>query len=346
MSCEIDENVGRILGAICEDCVASKGGCKHCVALLMWLHRRSEEPSPTSVVSYWEKPKLGRVGSNIKFILAKDIGSSDQQLPQPSNTSSCAPQVFKEFTEYCSKQGIYTQIGRYVSTGDYEHLSIHTLFSEFKIINEKADRTYKNFKKFCTEKMGDVHEVVGTHEQSNSSVWYEMRYGRITASIIHAASKCKTPDGSLVELIFGAKLFETPAMKRGKYLENKIVAALRERNINMKKCGIFLSKNIPIFGASPDGINDTHILEIKSPFKDATIKNYIYKNEITPKCMAQLQLQMCLCRRNKGYFVVADPAFETTGILTVKEIVFDSKMCMELICNAEIFWSNCIFNKL
>ncbi|KAJ0173001.1 hypothetical protein K1T71_011177 [Dendrolimus kikuchii] len=30
------------------DCAASQGGCKHAVALLMWFHRRSEEPSCTS----------------------------------------------------------------------------------------------------------------------------------------------------------------------------------------------------------------------------------------------------------------------------------------------------------
>ncbi|KAL4718156.1 hypothetical protein ACJJTC_003371 [Scirpophaga incertulas] len=29
-------------------CPASLGGCKHAVAFLMWVHRRSEEPSCTS----------------------------------------------------------------------------------------------------------------------------------------------------------------------------------------------------------------------------------------------------------------------------------------------------------
>ncbi|GBP61533.1 hypothetical protein EVAR_44004_1 [Eumeta japonica] len=26
----------------CHDCVASQGGCKHAIAFLMWIHRRSE----------------------------------------------------------------------------------------------------------------------------------------------------------------------------------------------------------------------------------------------------------------------------------------------------------------
>ncbi|GBP81669.1 hypothetical protein EVAR_63156_1 [Eumeta japonica] len=42
----------------CHDCVASQGGCKHAIAFLMWIHRRSEEPSCTSVECYWMKSKL------------------------------------------------------------------------------------------------------------------------------------------------------------------------------------------------------------------------------------------------------------------------------------------------
>lgn len=49
------------------------GGCKHAVAFLACLYRRSEEPSPTSIACYWQKPELSEVGSNIKFIKIKDI---------------------------------------------------------------------------------------------------------------------------------------------------------------------------------------------------------------------------------------------------------------------------------
>lgn len=37
--------------------------------------------------------------------------------------------------------------------------------------------------------------------QSKSSNWYKIRYGRITASRLYEASRCKTPDGSLSEVI-------------------------------------------------------------------------------------------------------------------------------------------------
>ncbi|GBP54758.1 hypothetical protein EVAR_90042_1 [Eumeta japonica] len=54
----VDEENEVVLSVQCEDCVASQGGCKHAIAFLMWLHRRSEEPSCTSVECYWKKSKL------------------------------------------------------------------------------------------------------------------------------------------------------------------------------------------------------------------------------------------------------------------------------------------------
>ncbi|XP_033226060.1 uncharacterized protein LOC117178739 [Belonocnema kinseyi] len=52
---DIDEKKEKILQVLCHDCVASLGGCKHTVAFLMWLHRRSEDPSPTEVECNWKK---------------------------------------------------------------------------------------------------------------------------------------------------------------------------------------------------------------------------------------------------------------------------------------------------
>ncbi|KAF2884455.1 hypothetical protein ILUMI_21721 [Ignelater luminosus] len=49
------------------------GGCKHAVALLMWLHRRNEESKPTATVCYWTKATLCQVGTNLKFIRVTDI---------------------------------------------------------------------------------------------------------------------------------------------------------------------------------------------------------------------------------------------------------------------------------
>lgn len=56
-----------IVSAKCTGCVAALGGCKHVIAFLFWLNRRSEEPSPTEVLSYWRKGELSKIGTSIPF---------------------------------------------------------------------------------------------------------------------------------------------------------------------------------------------------------------------------------------------------------------------------------------
>ncbi|KAF9788883.1 hypothetical protein SFRURICE_018459 [Spodoptera frugiperda] len=91
--------------------------------------------------------------------------------------------------------------------------------------------TYK-FKERCVEDFFEEIEITAslikkveeeTREQSNSALWFELRYGRITASRAFEVSRCKTSDGTLISLILGGKISDTPTMKRGRVLENESV---------------------------------------------------------------------------------------------------------------------------
>lgn len=46
------------------------GGCKHAVAFLFWLHRRSSEPSVTEAQYYWTATKLSKVGKGFTVTVA------------------------------------------------------------------------------------------------------------------------------------------------------------------------------------------------------------------------------------------------------------------------------------
>jgi hypothetical protein len=72
---EVDLENSEIKSALCHDCVASAGGCKHTLAVLGSLHRESEKKSVKEVKTYWKKSKLFRVGSTIKFFEAKALYS-------------------------------------------------------------------------------------------------------------------------------------------------------------------------------------------------------------------------------------------------------------------------------
>ncbi|GBP65774.1 hypothetical protein EVAR_30832_1 [Eumeta japonica] len=135
----MDEQEEAVKSIECHDCVASQGGCKHAIAFLMWIHRRSEEPSCTSVECYWMKSKLSRAGSTLKYLTASEMSNAKPSLP--SNT-----EVFEKFLEEGKKRRLNNcEVIKYQN--DYvfdqtESLSMHTLVLKYK--ERSCDRFWKN----------------------------------------------------------------------------------------------------------------------------------------------------------------------------------------------------------
>lgn len=71
------------------------GGCKHAIALLTWIHRRSEEPAVTSVKSYWKKSRLSTVGTSIQFMKSKEF-SKREMAHRPASDGSFLESVLAE----------------------------------------------------------------------------------------------------------------------------------------------------------------------------------------------------------------------------------------------------------
>ncbi|GBP06718.1 hypothetical protein EVAR_92661_1 [Eumeta japonica] len=125
----IDEEDDVIVSVVCEDCVASRGGCKHAIAFLFWVHRRSEEPSCTSTECYWKKSKLSRVGSTLKSITTKQLSKSSPLLPANNI-------VLTKFIEEGRKRKVHDcELLRYqpnYSPSETEALSMHQLMLKYK----------------------------------------------------------------------------------------------------------------------------------------------------------------------------------------------------------------------
>nr|CAI5829260.1 unnamed protein product [Callosobruchus analis] len=77
----INEQEEEVERCICEDCAASAGGCKHAVAFLLWLNRRTEEPSVTSTQCYWKKSKLS-TAAKTDVDIATLFATSATNIPQ------------------------------------------------------------------------------------------------------------------------------------------------------------------------------------------------------------------------------------------------------------------------
>lgn len=102
----------------------------------------------------------------------------------------------------------------------------------------------------------------------------------------------------------------------------------------------------PCFGASPDGITNEAVFEVKCPAKESTVCNYYSDGVIKPKFKAQVHLQMLLAKKKLAFFCVADPSFEKNKIVTILEISFDEKYIMTLVQEALKFWRKGIFSSL
>ncbi|XP_046971064.1 uncharacterized protein LOC124538106 [Vanessa cardui] len=264
----LDEEEENVLSVRCEDCVASQGGCKHAIAFLMWIHRRSEEPSCTSIECYWKKSKLSRVGSSLKYITAKELSKGNPVFPGNSS-------ALKKFLQEAKKRKFaYCELLKYQPThcvSDVEAISMHQLAYSHK---EKDVEDFLGKIQIAESVIQKIEEF--TREQSKSALWFELRYGRITASKAFEVSRCKTSDGTLIAVILGGKIPDTQSMKRGRSLEDDVRKTVIEKlRKPIYKCGLLLSSKYPMIAGSPDGIFEDGIIEIKCPLNEKPYKNYV-----------------------------------------------------------------------
>lgn len=322
------------------------GGCKHAVAFLTWLHRRSEDPPTTSITCYWKKSALSAVGTSLKFIKAKELGKIkiDDVSYQNSNFLN---QVIDHSLELGRVNAVLTKYYKTFSTT--EELSLHILFLKFSKI---GDGNAEEFIDFCKENMtkeGCIQASQDTLEQNKSALWHELRYARITASKAYEVKHCKKAEGILGEIILGArKIKSTSAMERGIKLEAKVLKIVKEKmQITLKRCGLVLDPMYPLFGASPDSISDNFIIEVKCPASQKAMAQYITKSgQITSKYMGQVQLQMFMTQKQQGLFCVAEHNFEETQNVKIINVDYDEDYCRDLILCCQEYWKNCIFPRI
>ncbi|KAJ8665810.1 hypothetical protein QAD02_007472 [Eretmocerus hayati] len=223
----IDEEEDMVQEAVCHSCVASAGGCKHAVAVLAWLHRRSEEPASTSVQCYWKKSVLSKVGTTIKGMTLKDV-----YLEQIKNKAKIPEEsvgdVFSKILEIgINKKCAGQLILNHKPLEPTYLMSLHHLSMSFRGNRSSCSQ----FLDHCREKMDEKFLLEAereTRDQSHNPLWYELKFGRIGGSLLYEAANCSTPDGSLVDRIMGSRIPDTPEMKRGRDLETEVLKVVKK----------------------------------------------------------------------------------------------------------------------
>lgn len=127
----------KVMSASCFNCAASRGGCKHAMTFLYWLHRRSEEPSPTEVKCYWKKSSLSLVGSQDKYVLSKEIGFANKTVTRKRAVFDRG--IPRSFLKLVTENGIANNtpsiLNKYYNNEDeLDILDMHLLMCSFKVI--------------------------------------------------------------------------------------------------------------------------------------------------------------------------------------------------------------------
>lgn len=89
---------------------------------MTWLHRGSEEPSPTEKKCYWAKPKLATIGSTMKFIKAKDMVPSSVNIEDTTTKTtdnSNGDQFFQAVVKSLKENSIRNQLALYVTKNEF-----------------------------------------------------------------------------------------------------------------------------------------------------------------------------------------------------------------------------------
>ncbi|CAH0715416.1 unnamed protein product, partial [Brenthis ino] len=338
----IKESDEKIVSVECNDCAASAGGCKHAICFAIWLIKRSDEPSVTSIICYWSKPKLAGAVGDQKFIMAKNIGKKKRSTPENINMNV----TFSMFSEECKRRKMTTGMLLNYSGNHQFTLNDFSVFNlMLQFVNQEVDHCYEKFNIYSQEIITSdviVKITEETKEQANSKLWHSMRQGRVTGSRIYESIHCKTQNGALVQSILGGyKVPETLAIRRGKLLEKEVLKELEKDLGVIETTGLILVS--PIIGVSPDGICKDFVIEIKCPLYEKSLKNYIKNNKVQDKYKAQMMLQMHAAKKLKGWFCVADPSFEQTRLIHKYIVEYDNNYVMKLLDATEKFWKQFIF---
>lgn len=212
--------------------------------------------------------------------------------------------------------------------------------------------SFEDFQKHCIKIMNEnpslaeiAHEL--TVEQADTSIWHELRIGRITASRLHEATRCTMTRGSFVEKLMGQRSGWSFAMMRGTVLEEFVFLEVMKEYPDLRRAGLIMDHKIhPFLAASPDGLHNDFVLEIKCPATQNTYEQYIDINRLSKKYFAQIQLQMYITGKTKAMLAVASLDFEKTRNITKIWIPFDEDYMKDMIDQAMEFYEKAVFPAL
>jgi len=182
-----------------------------------------------------------------------------------------------------------------------------------------------------------------------SDEWWQARLGKATASkISDIMTKTKSGYGAgrknyeaqlIAERLTGISppSFTNAAMQWGTDTEPKARAAYEfETDNEVTEVGFMGHPTIAMSGASPDGLIDGGILEIKCP-NTATHLDTLLNKKIPKKYQTQMFWQMACCDAKYGDFVSYDPRLPENMSMVIIRLEWDAEIVANMESEVETF---------
>ncbi|XP_013098070.1 uncharacterized protein LOC106080970 [Stomoxys calcitrans] len=359
VSIKVDTKKQIITESSCDQC-KGKDSCPHLLALIFWLHRKSTDTETPIVYDFWghETESLMEEG-RCESMRIRDIFACDElrtecdiEAAQVTEVEGAAflEAVLDEMEGLGMKDSALYKHCR-GSTDEFEPIYIHHTLLDAANNDIKDINSFLNYMEDQC-KQGLFDRVASVSKTSyKTPLWLETQYMRLRCSLIHriASRKDTIEDDQILETLFckhrDQNIEEKQQMKQHKRFILKQTEKLENKTYH--ECGLLISESYPYICASPDGITDDHIVEIKAPKTDEEFEKYLEGREtIAPKYMAQIQIQMYTANVTKALYCVLSPTFDTNGALHYVWVQADMEFVASLLSAAEDFWKEVVFPRL
>ncbi|XP_037944732.1 uncharacterized protein LOC119685450 [Teleopsis dalmanni] len=349
----------EIFSAECEQC-PKKDSCSHIMAFIFWLYRKSTDTDTPAIRNFWgtEAELLVESGRSEAVRIRDEVGCDDLRIEADMEVSAVTDGEGNAFLnavlDSMFNQGLDSSL--FYSHCRPDHNEFEPLFVHHTLLDSNSNKV-----KDVTSFLVHMEEVAkkGLFERLNeatrtsykSHLWLESQYMRLRCSLIHriVTRKSSADDDRIMEMLF-CKDRETNCEERQQLKQHKrfiLKQTEKLENKTYEDCGLILSENYPYISASPDGITDDHIVEIKAPKTEEEFEKYLEKREtIAPKYMAQIQIQMYMANVTKALYCVLSPTFDTTGALHYVWVQADMEFVAGLLGAVEDFWKDVVFPRL
>lgn len=337
------KRIKKVLDVSCYEC---KTFCEHQEILVLFLNKLPAEELRGGVVRKRKRSESDEDNSNKKKLKTEKTEEAEDE----ENIAAVANVSKNTVIKITKKKKVEVkltpkQLQLIEDVGNA--LKMENMINSF---GRKGN--YEDFYKHCVKIMNDNVHLIETAnnltiEQADTDLWHQLRVGRVTASRLYETTRCTTKNGSLIDKYLGKSSGWSFAMMRGTFLEDYVFNEVKKDYPTLKRCGLIMNPTQhPFFAASPDGIHDDFVLEIKCPGTPNTFKQYTNIDLLNRKYFSQIQLQMYVTGMSKALLAVAHLDFETTQNITTIWIEKDEEYVTEMIENASNFYEDAIFPAL